>query len=275
MSGISAILHGDTKGGKSTAAYTIPAPRLLLDAEMAHRWLPGQKVFWDPITEAPPIPGQGRISSSDPTIYSIDWETCVVIVRSWQTFVRAYEWLNSGQHPFRSVMIDSITEIQVKIKEDVTGGNLEQKLGFDGWDALLVRMEVLCRNFRDLTEHPTHPLAAVVITAMTELKDGHWRPYIQGSGAKKLPYFFDVIGYVYRERVVDLNNPTIPPRTAHRVLTGFDPAIIAGERINGFLREEHKLPPILENLNFSHILAHAFPAEYADLAGEQASQPTG
>lgn len=257
-SGISAILHGDSKAGKSRAAYTIPAPRLLLDAEAAHRWLPGNKVFWDPITEAPPIRGQGRISSNDPTVYAIDWETCVVIVRNWATFVRAYEWLNSGQHPFISVMIDSITEIQVKIKEDVTGGNLEQKLQFDGWDKLLVRMEVLCRNFRDLTEHPTHPLAAVVITAMTELRDGKWRPYIQGSGSKKLPYFFDLIGYVYREKVVDPYDPTVPPRVAHRVLTGYDDNIIAGERIGGLI------PPIMEDLNFSQILALAFPAEYGN-----------
>lgn len=261
--GISAILHGDSKGGKSVAANTVPAPRLLIDAEMAHRWLPGQKVFWDPITEAPPILGQGRIDPRDPTVYAVEWETCVVIVRSWATFVRAYEWLNAGQHPFKSVVIDSITEIQVKIKEDVTGGNLEQKLQFEGWDKLLVRMEVLCRNFRDLTEHPVHPIQAVVITAMTEFRDGKWRPYIQGSGSKKLPYFFDLIGYVYRERVVDPFDPTVPARTAHRVLTGFDPAIIAGERIGGLI------PPIIENLNFSEILALAFPSEF----GTPASPP--
>lgn len=257
MGAISAILHGDSKAGKSTLANTLPGPKLLLDAESAHRWLTGTKVFWDPVSEAPPIPGQGRIKHNDPTVYEVDWDMCVVIIRSWGQFVRAYEWLNSAQHPFKSVIIDSITEIQVKIKEDVTNGNLESKLQFDGWDKLLVRMEVLCRNFRDLTEHPTHPMN-VAITAMTEFRDGKWRPYIQGSGSKKLPYFFDLIGYVYRERVVDPMNPAIPPRTAHKILTGFDPAIIAGERIGG------RIPPIVENLNFSEVLREAFPEDYID-----------
>jgi len=252
--GISAILHGDSKAGKSTAAYTAPAPRLLLDAEAAHRWLPGRKVFWDPITQAPP---EAPVMGEDG---QLNWETCVVIVRSWATFVRAYEWLNTGQHPFTSVIIDSVTEIQVKIKEEITGGNLEQKLQFDGWDKMLVRIETLCRNFRDLTEHPTQPIKAVILTAMTEYRDGKWRPYIQGSGSKKLPYFFDMIGYVYREKIVDPYDPTVPPRIAHRVLTGFDANIIAGERINGLLKEEHKIPPIVENINFETILQNAAEA---------------
>lgn len=253
-SGISAILHGDSKAGKSFAAYTVPAPRLMLDAEAAHRWLPGRKVFWDPITQAPPEP---PIALEDGTM---NWETCVVVVRNWATFVRAYEWLNSGQHPFKSVTIDSITEIQVKIKEDITSGDLETKLQFDGWDKLMVRMEVKLRQFRDLTEHPVHPLAAVVITAMTEFKDGKWRPFIQGSAAKRLPYFFDLVGYVYREKVVDAYDPTVPPRIAHKVLTGYDDNIISGERIGGLI------PPIMEDLNFSHILAQAFPDEFGPTA---------
>lgn len=251
MSSISAILHGDSKAGKSTAAYTVPAPRLLIDAEKAHRWLPGKKVFWDPITQAPPEPPVADENGV------LNWETCVVIVRNWATFERTYTWLNQSEHPFKSVIIDSITEIQVKIKEEVTGGNIDAKLAFDGWNTVLNRTEALCRDFRDLTEHPNYPVS-VVITAMTELRDGKWRPYVQGSGSKKLPYFFDVIGYVFRERVVDPYDPTVPPRTAHKVLTGFDQNIIAGERVNGILDDEHKLPPIIENLDFSKILEDAF-----------------
>lgn len=252
MSGsISAILHGDSKAGKSTAAYTVPGPRLLIDAERAHRWLPGRKVFWDPITQSPPEP---PVLLEDGTY---NWETCVVIVHTWATFERAYQWLNQAEHPFKSVIIDSITEIQVKIKEEITGGNLEQKLQFDGWNTMLNRTESLCRDFRDLTEHPVHPLS-VVITAMTEFRDGKWRPYVQGSGSKKLPYFFDVIGYVYRERVVDPFDPNVPARTAHKVLTGFDQNIISGERVNGILPDADKLPPIIENINFAKILKDAF-----------------
>lgn len=251
MSSISAILHGDSKAGKSTAAYTVPAPRLLIDAEKAHRWLPGKKVFWDPVTQAPP---EAPVLDENGVP---NWETCVVIVRSWSIFERTYQWLNQGDHPFKSVIIDSISEIQDNMKKDITGGNVEAKLQFDGWNTILVRTEGLCRNFRDLTEHPNHPVS-VVITAMTEYRDGKWRPYVQGSGSKKLPYFFDVIGYVYQERVVDPVDPTVPPRIAHRVLTGFDPNIISGERVNGILPDDKKLPSIIENINFDTLLKDAF-----------------
>ena len=252
MSSISAILHGDSKAGKSTAAYTLPPPRLLIDAERAYRWLPGKKVFWNPVTQAPPAP---PVVLEDGTW---NWETCVVIVTDWGVFERTYRWLNEGEHPFRSVIIDSITEIQVKIKEQITGGDITQKLQYDGWNTVLTRTEALCRDFRDLTEHPVRPMS-VAITAMTEFRDGKWRPYVQGSGSKKLPYFFDVIGYVYQEQVVDPYDPTVAPRVAHRVLTGFDPNIISGERVNGILPDDKKLPRIIENINFTEILANAFP----------------
>lgn len=252
MSSISVILHGDSKAGKSTAAYTLPAPRLLIDAERAYRWLPGRKVFWNPITQAPPEP---PVQYEDGTW---NWETCVVIVRDWGIFERTYRWLNEGIHPFKSVIIDSITEIQVKIKQQITSGDLEQKLAFEGWNTVMVRTEGLSRDFRDLTEHPTHPVS-VAITAMTEFKDGKWRPSVQGQSSKKLPYFFDVIGYVYQEFVRDPYDASIPPRVAHKVLTGYDDGILAGQRVNGILPDEHKLPSIIENINFSEILRHAFP----------------
>jgi hypothetical protein len=257
VSSISVILHGDSKAGKSTAAYTLPAPRLLIDAERAYRWLPGKKIFWNPATQSPPLPPVADETGE------LNWETCVVSVTNWSIFEMAYRWLNEGEHPFRSVIIDSITEIQVKIKEQITNGDLTQDLKFSGWNTILNRTESLCRDFRDLTEHPVRPLS-VAITAMTEFRDGKWRPYVQGSGSKKLPYFFDVIGYVYQERVVDMTNPNNPPRTAHRVLTGFDPNIISGERVNGILPEGSKLPPIIENINFEQILFDAFPQQHSN-----------
>jgi hypothetical protein len=51
---LSILVHADTKTGKSTFAATCPKPMLLLDAEAAYRFLPGTKVFWNPMTDAPP-----------------------------------------------------------------------------------------------------------------------------------------------------------------------------------------------------------------------------
>ena len=67
------------------------------------------------------------------------------------------------------------------------------------WGELLRHMNGLMRDIRDLTMHPTNPLSAVVITAMTTQKDGEWRPYLQGQSGTTAPYFWDITGYIQAE----------------------------------------------------------------------------
>lgn len=217
---LSILVHADTKVGKSTFANTAPAPRLLLDAEAAHRFLPGRKVYWEPLRDAPPE-------------YDGSWDTCVVVVRDYSVMTAAMNWLLSGQHPFESVCIDSISEVQKKMKDQLTGGdgNMDQRK----WGEILTHMEALIRQLRDLTEHPTRPLTAVVITAMTENRDNKWRPYVQGQLRTTLPYFIDVVGYLF---VQDLPapDPSQPsPGKIRRMLTQPDPMFEAGERVQGLL----------------------------------------
>ena len=179
---MSILVHADTKVGKSTFGATAPKPMLLLDAEAAYRFLPGNKVFWDPMKDAPPQ-------------HDGSWEICVVIVREYTTMVRAFEWLNSGQHPFRSVVVDSISEIQKRLKDSLR--TLDEQMDQRKWGQVLDHMEWLVRGLRDLTEHPTHPIEAIVLTSMTTQRDGKWRPYVQGQLAVTMPYFLDVIGYMF------------------------------------------------------------------------------
>lgn len=217
---LSILVHADTKVGKSTFANTAPAPRLLLDAEAAARFLPGRKVVWDPMTEQPP-----KADGS--------WDTCVVNVRDYSIMLKAYEWLNSGQHEFRSVIIDSISEVQTRVKEQLEGeGRMTQQL----WGDLLNSMERLIRGFRDLTEHPIRPLEAVVLTAMTQMRDGKYRPYVQGQLQVKMPYFLDVIGYLYiEEQPVDPEDPTKGTKKIRKMLVVPHVQFEAGERVQGRL----------------------------------------
>jgi len=216
---LSAIIHGGSKVGKSTLLNTSHPPRLLIDAEMAYRFLPGVKVFWDPKTEAPP--------SFDHT-----WETCVVIVREYADMAKAYEWLNSGQHPFRSLNIDSISEIQSRCKDNLTAtGEMNQQL----WGDILYQMDKLVRGFRDLTEHPKNPLETVFLSAMTQMKDGKYRPYVQGQLQIKLPYFLDVIGYLYVAQVPHPDDPTKPATPRRQLLVNPHDQFAAGDRVQGRL----------------------------------------
>ena len=244
---LSILVHADTKIGKSTLGNTTPTPRLLLDAEAAHRFLVGKQVFWDPMTEAPPEPGRGRTGAklTDP-VEDIEWETCVVVVREYQILIRAYEWLNAGRHSFKSVTIDSISEVQKKLKDTVK--SLDEEMNFKKWGLLLDHMEKLVRDFRDLTEHPTQPLEAVVLTAMTTNKDGKWRPYVQGSLATTMPYFLDVIGYMFVQEIPNAD-PTQPPAKVRQMLVAPHPMYEAGERVNGKLGDYVTNPTVKQMLD--------------------------
>lgn len=175
------LVHGPSGAGKSPLGCTSPAPRLVLDAENGTRFVRGiRKKEWDPIREAPPEPG--------------DWDTCVVKVRDFETMKAAFRWLNSGQHPFVSLVFDSLTEIQKRCKDAIRGEG--EDMTERRWGQLLDQMERLVRDFRDLTMHPTRPLKCVVFLALTDEKKGRIRPLVQGGLAMTLPGFLDVLAYM-------------------------------------------------------------------------------
>lgn len=230
---ISVLVHGFSKVGKSTLGMTAPYPRLLLDVESAARWLQVRKVYWDPTTgEAPPV--------ADGT-----WDTCVVQVHDFDTVLKAYEWLKSGRHQFRSVILDSISELQTKAQESINGRSQMQT---QHWGQLLSKMAFFCRDLRDLTTHRANPLEAVVITAMTKEVSGVQSPGLQGSVASQIPYWYDVCGYYYLDQTVDANNNPVEIR---RLLTSKHPQFEAGSRVPG-------LPAVIDNPNIEVILNNVF-----------------
>jgi hypothetical protein len=215
---LSILVHGPSKAGKSTLAVTAPAPRLLLDAEHGHRFLDIKIKYWDPIRDNPPIP--------DGT-----WDTAVVVAREYSIMERVYVWLKSGQHPFKSFIMDSVSEIQTQCLETIAGRNQVQ---VQQWGDLLRHMTGLMRDIRDLTMHPTNPLSAVVITAMTTHKDGKWRPYLQGQSATSAPYYWDVTGFLTAEEYPH-PDPTQAPYIARRLYIGPSNDHVSGERVAGRL----------------------------------------
>jgi hypothetical protein len=255
------VLHGFSGSGKSWLGATTPAIRLICDSEGGSRFTPGVKVHWDGVSAPPPAPGvpvpaavldaQGRILVASgvtlpkgmqlwdgPEGPSMPYyDTVIVIIRNFQTLESVYRWLNSGQHVFRSVVIDSLTEVQKRLQDAIAG---TEQMKQQDWGALLRRMESLVREMRDLTFHPTNPLEAVVLLAITSNKDGKQKPHVQGQLNVSLPYFMDVVGYVFAE-----NDPATGQRL-HRILvqptaeyeakdrTNLLPAIVDIGDLNGY-----------------------------------------
>jgi hypothetical protein len=217
--GLTILVHGETGAGKSSFAVTSPAPRLLLDIESGYRFLPIRTVKWDPMLQAPPV-------------YDGTWDTTVVVVHDYSTVLRVYEWLRSGQHQFRSLIIDSISELQVRFFDQLAG---DEQLKVQQWGEVLRKMGGLLRNIRDLTTHPTNPLEAIVLTAMSRIgQDGVARPYLQGQLAVMAPYLYDILGALAVETYPH-PDPTQPPYSVRRLYIERTPKYEAKERVQGRL----------------------------------------
>jgi len=213
------MVHGESKVGKSTFAVTAPYPRLMLDVEGGHRFLPINVKYWDPVREEPPV--------ADGT-----WDTVVVQVRDYDVVMKAFQWLQSGKHQFRSLIIDSISELQVKCMDNIAG---TEQMKMQQWGELLRHMGALLRDLRDLTMHPTQPLEAIVLTAMSRKgQDGVYRPYLQGQLAIQAPYFYDILGAITVEQVPN-PDPMQPPYKVRRMYVERTPEYEAGERVQGRL----------------------------------------
>jgi hypothetical protein len=216
---LTVMVYGESKVGKSTFAVTAPYPRLMLDVEGGHRFLPIVVKYWDPLREEPPV--------ADGT-----WDTCVVQVRSYDDVIKAYQWLQSGKHQFKSLIIDSISELQVKCMDSIAGS---EQMKMQQWGELLRHMGGLLRDLRDLTMHATNPLEAVVLTAMARTsQDGRYRPYLQGQLAIQAPYFYDILGGITIEEMPN-PDPMQPPYKVRKMYVERTAQYEAGERVQGRL----------------------------------------
>ena len=213
------MVYGESKVGKSTFAVTAPYPRLMLDVEGGHRFLPINVKYWNPLTEEPPL--------ADGT-----WDTVVVQVRDYDVVMKAFQWLQSGKHQFKSLIIDSISELQVKCMDNIAG---TEQMKMQQWGERLRHMGALLRDLRDLTMHPTQPLEAVVLTAMARKgQDGVYRPYLQGQLAIQAPYFYDLLGAITVETMPN-PDPLQAPYKVRRMYVERTPEYEAGERVQGRL----------------------------------------
>lgn len=226
---LAAVIHGESGSGKSYFGGTTPAPRLILDCEGGSRFIRAnrRKKFWDPLKE--PVP------ENDGT-----WDACFVNVRDWQTLYAAYSVLANGDHPFRSVVVDSLTEAQKRLIDDVAG--VDQPT-LQEWGTVGRNLEDMVRKLRDLTFHPSKPLDAVVLLCLSHQRDNELRPFLKGQIELTLPGFVDVVGYLY----TDASSGAVK----HYMLIAPARNIIAKDR-TAILTEKYGLA--VEDANFSEWL---------------------
>lgn len=219
-------------------------PHLVLDAEGGWKFIdemgfksgtPLRRKKWNPAGE--PIP------QHDGT-----WEVCVVNVVDWSTITLVYQYLTQREHQFRSVTWDSITEVQRKCRAALRGIEAMQ---LQDWGVLLVQMDDMIRKYRNLTLDPTNTIEVATFIAETKMREGKWRPYMQGQIGDALPYMVDLCGYLTTEyHADDKGQPTV----RHPVLN-IAPSDFweSGERVQG------RLPGAILDPHITRILENVYP----------------
>lgn len=186
---ICALFYGRAKTGKSTLCDSSPGPRLILDAEMGSDFLDSEQIIWD-------VEGGQEVPKG------LEEDTSVVVyVHEYTTLRKVYEILDTGDHEFETVIIDSVTEIQQRCLDDKVGTN---QMKLQDWGEIKRQMSLDIRNFRDLKAHPKKAVNVIFVATLEESTspDGSVRlvPYMQGSVSKELPYVVDLVGLLYIDR---------------------------------------------------------------------------
>jgi len=234
---LSFLLHAPSKVGKSTLSSTAPPPICVLDAEGGWRFIRSagfngklmRKIHWDPLQGPPPR-------------WDGTWEVCIVSIRSWDTLRMAYAYLLQAEHDFRSLILDSITEMQRRLKANLRG---TEQMRIQDWGDLLTHMDSTIRGLRDLTLLPNN-VRCVVFIAETEQRNGKWRPAMQGQIHRSLPYWMDLVGYLYVDN--ELGADGQPTRRVRRLLITPHPEYETGERVQGVLGDIVTEPNITQML---------------------------
>lgn len=133
-------------------------------------------------------------------------EVDVIEINTWTDIQDVYEGLLAGGHDYKTVVVDSLTELNDYCIDRVAQEARIKKPDFDDvleifhWNKVASRMLRLIRVFRDL------PMCTIFVAHMVDDKDPKSgklvkQPLLSGQLKKKLPTIPDLVLYQYVEDV--------------------------------------------------------------------------
>ena len=132
-----------------------------------------------------------------------------VRVQNWKQMQDVYNVLHSGEHEYKTVVLDSLTEIQKFNMYNIMHDTIAKRPDLDPdvpsmreWGKNLEQMRRMVRGFRDLDMH-------TIFTALNmtdkDQKTGitTMQPSLSGKLAKEVAAFLDIVAYYYVKQVGD------------------------------------------------------------------------
>lgn len=131
----------------------------------------------------PPGSGKTTMGATFPSVLFLSAESGLLSIRDraidvwtineWEDLEEAFAYLRKGDHTYKSVVIDSLTEVQKKLAEYIVRKfpakrrDYEDLMSQSDWGYAIDKLRKMCRAFRDL------PLNVVFIALdQTEVSDG-------------------------------------------------------------------------------------------------------
>lgn len=136
-------------------------------------------------------------------------EVSTVRVTSWKEMQQLYDALYEGDHPYRTVVLDSLTEIQKFNMYDIMNSVIQKRPELDPdvpsmreWGKNLEQLRKFVRGFRDL---PMHTIFTALSKSDKDQKTGltYIKPSLSGKLADEVAAFLDIVGYYYVKQIGD------------------------------------------------------------------------
>ena len=115
-------------------------------------------------------------------------------IKSVQDLKDLHTFLNAGGHGYETVVIDTITELNERIKEDLErkrGGQMQIR----DWGTLAKQIRGVLRDFADLNMH------VIFLAQESVVKDDERiekiTPALNGKSEYEIPRYFDIVGYAH------------------------------------------------------------------------------
>jgi len=233
---LKALVYGRNGAGKTRVAATAPKPLLLVDVNE-------------------------KGTKSIRTYKGVD----VMPVRKWEEFIWTYWYLRSGNHKYKSVVIDNWTNLQnlcirdviIKEAEDRDPNRDPKTMSQRDWGKMAEFLKPEILNYRNL------PMHVIYVAQMRngkdrndEAADDYWVPDMSPGPRAQLLAAGDIIGYVYQKEVrgVDKRTKKEVKKHEHRMLIGPHEEYITKNRV------DQSLGSVVRNPNLTEI-AELVPTE--------------
>lgn len=133
-------------------------------------------------------------ASAESGLLSIaDKSPSFVEVKTMKDLTDLYSFLSTQEHPYETVVIDSITEINEIIKLEIEK-RVGRSLQIQDWGELSKKIRDLFRKFRDLPMNVILVAQEQYITDEDRIKK--IVPSLNGKAATEIAYFMDIVGYI-------------------------------------------------------------------------------